>query len=83
MKQNITNDWGMLGRTRRAADQGWRYGDKKTNKYFFPLKCFEMSLCSKNFKNKDFVHRGSIGPILGKYARYVIYILLYPKLLLN
>ena len=56
---------------------------KKTNKYFFLLKCFEMLLCSKYLDNKDFVHSGSIGLVLGMYARYVIYILLYPKLLIN
>ena len=42
-----------------------------------------MLLSSKYFENKDVAHSGSIGLILGKYARYVIYILLYAKLLLN
>ena len=46
---------------------------KKRINIFFPLKCFEMLLCRKYFENKDFVYSGSIGPILGKYARYVIY----------
>ena len=32
VKQNITNDWDMTGKTTRAADQGWRCEDKKRKK---------------------------------------------------
>ena len=29
VNQNTTNDWGMVGKATRAADQGWRCGEKK------------------------------------------------------
>ena len=32
VKQNINNNWGMVGKTTRAADQGWKCGEKKNEK---------------------------------------------------
>ena len=32
MKQNMINSWGMVAKTTRAANQGWKYREKKRKK---------------------------------------------------
>ena len=61
---------GCVGKTTRAADQGWRCEEKKmkteTNKYtkffFFPIKYFEMLICSilKYFSRHFFTLRHAL-----------------------